>query len=717
MSLITRALANTLDVRAAMPGAEWGSSVPPPPLESGGWGTGGIVISQESAFQISTVYSCVNLISSSIANSPVLLLNNRVLRKAKELKPSPLLTEPYAEISLFEWIVQFIASLAVRGNFFGQIISRDSKTLYPTQIKPIPPDSARVERLRNGELVYRFFNKVVPTKDVFHVKLLTMPGMLEGINPIRAQRLAFAKSLAQSTYGLRYFENSANPSLVIQVKGDLSPDQTKKMVRSFIAAHQGLNSAHLPAIVTGDTEIKPITITPQDSQFLESLQWSASEIASTIYRVPPHMVGLTEKVSCLPADAQVFTTQGPRPICEIQAGDEVWSLGEDGIEAATVVSQQLTGHKPLLSIQTLARTIKLTANHVLPVRRYFGRTEGRSVGDCGWETVWIRADEVTTDDFLLTPHGFGEQGEEYAPNGRQLTVGAMELCGLYTGDGSQDKNRFEIAHESKPDHMEHYCQVIRDEFGTEPYVDNAAARGVCTGTRTRFSSVEARELFEDCGFTGNAHTKRVPGWVYELKPELQLAYLRGYLDADGSVNKAGAITFSSCNRLLLEDVRHLCMQVGVPTGRVCLGRPAGEGMIAGHRVRSHVKYQLALGTVFFNSRIGANSVRKRARLVTRPAIRRGRYDENWTGGNVSRWEGRRQSPSYEWKYDDVILQRVTKIDRSKVEVPVYDLAVANTHTFLAEGVVVHNSWGRLSRHRADGAGLHAEHASGLHRPL
>jgi len=673
-------------------------------------------VSQEAALSIATVYSCANLLSSSVANSPVLLLNNRVLRKAKELKPSPLLTEPYCEIGLFDWIVQFVASLAIRGNFFGQIISRD-KQLYPTQIKPIPADSAHVERLRKGELQYRFFNKVVPRQDVFHVKLLWLPGMLEGINPIEAQRLAFSKSLSQSTYGLQYFRNSANPSIVIQVKGDLSPDQTKKMVRSFMAAHQGLNSSHLPAVVTGDTEIKPITISPQDSQFLESLQWSASEIASTIFRCPPHMIGLTERVSCLPAEAQVFTTQGPRPICEIQAGEEVWSLGERGIEPATVVSRQLTGHKPLLSIQTSARTVKLTANHVLPVRRYFGRPEGRASGDCAWETVWVRADEVTIKDYLLVPHGFGDQGDEYAPNGRQLTVGAMELCGLYTGDGSQDKNRFELAHESKPDHMEHYCQVVRDEFGVEPYTDNAPNRGIRTGTRTRFSSADARELLDDCGFTGDAHTKRVPGWVYELKPELQLAFLRGYLDADGSVNKAGAISFASCNRLLLEDIRHLCIQVGVPAGRVHLGRPPCDAVIAGRRVRSGQKYQLALSTVFFNSRIGANSARKRARLVTRPAIRLGRYDEGWTGGNVGGWDGRRQSPSYGWEYDDVILQRVIKIDRSKVEVPVYDLAVAGNHSFLAEGVVVHNSWGRLSGDRAAGARLYEKHVAGLYGPL
>jgi|GEM_PF-1532928 len=306
MSLLTKAVANALDLRsdgaqdarAAQPGSEWGNSTPPTNAEAGGYGSAaGIAVSQESALQIAAVYGCSNLLSSSIANSPLLLLNSKVLRKAKELKPGPLLTEPYCEISLFDWMVQFVASLALRGEFFGQVISRDKATLYPTQIKPIPADNATVRRLQNGELEYQFFNKKVPLKDVFHVRLLTMPGMLQGVNPIQSLRLSLSKSLAQSTYGARYFSNSANPSLVIQVKGDLSPDQTKKMVRSFMAAHQGLGQAHLPAIVTGDTEVKPISITPQDSQFLESMRFSGEEIAGTIFRCPPHMLGMTEKTT------------------------------------------------------------------------------------------------------------------------------------------------------------------------------------------------------------------------------------------------------------------------------------------------------------------------------------------------------------------------------------------------------------------------------------
>jgi HK97 family phage portal protein len=291
MSLTRRALAG-LESRSA---GEWGNSVPPTNAEAGGFASAaGIPVSQESALQIAAVYGCVGLLSSSVATLPLRLMDNKVIKNANELSDSPLITEPYSEISLLDWVVQFVASLALRGEYFGQIISRDKK-LFATQIKPIPADNASVRRTTGGTLEYKFFNKTVPIKDVFHVRMLSLPGMLRGVNPIEYLRLTLGLSLAQTGYGASYFRNSANPQGVIEVPGELDPTEAKKMARSWLAAHQGINQANLPAVLTDGSKFNPITITPEDSQFLESRGFSAGEISGMIYRVPPHMIGLVDR--------------------------------------------------------------------------------------------------------------------------------------------------------------------------------------------------------------------------------------------------------------------------------------------------------------------------------------------------------------------------------------------------------------------------------------
>jgi len=68
------------------------------------------------------------------------------------------------------------------------------------------------------------------------------------------------------------------------------------MMRAWIAAHQGLNKANLPAVLTEGATFKPITINPTDAQLIEALNFSDSQICGRIFRVPPHMIGIPERV-------------------------------------------------------------------------------------------------------------------------------------------------------------------------------------------------------------------------------------------------------------------------------------------------------------------------------------------------------------------------------------------------------------------------------------
>jgi HK97 family phage portal protein len=67
------------------------------------------------------------------------------------------------------------------------------------------------------------------------------------------------------------------------------------LAQQWIATHGGPGKAHLPAVLTGGAKFNPISINPKDSQFLESMQYSASAISGMIFRVPPHMIGIVDR--------------------------------------------------------------------------------------------------------------------------------------------------------------------------------------------------------------------------------------------------------------------------------------------------------------------------------------------------------------------------------------------------------------------------------------
>jgi HK97 family phage portal protein len=121
--------------------------------------------------------------------------------------------------------------------------------------------------------------------------------MVIGLNPIEVCALGFGIALAQDRYAEGFFVNGADPRGVIQVPGVLDVNEAKAMLRSWLSAHQGLNSAHLPAVLTEGAEFKPITISPADSQLLQSLAFSEERITGRIFRIPPSLLGMQSKIT------------------------------------------------------------------------------------------------------------------------------------------------------------------------------------------------------------------------------------------------------------------------------------------------------------------------------------------------------------------------------------------------------------------------------------
>ena len=288
-------LYNGPEQRAANPYLEFGSSAPPPPGSSGGQ-VGGLAVTTESAVQIDAVYACVGLLADSVASLPLRALDKPATAiDAKEIDLPPLLENPYELISPTDWWVGFIWGLALRGNYFGQIVERD-RLGFPLQIMPISPDAVKVEQRReNGELIWRFGNEKVPTENVFHVRYQSMPGHLLGLNPIQVMRYPFGLAHALDIHAEKFFENSAAPAGVVQVKREVTPEAANAMKAAWDAKFQGLSQSSKIAILDNESEFKPIALNASDQQLLESRKYSAEQIAGMVFRIPPHMVGLNER--------------------------------------------------------------------------------------------------------------------------------------------------------------------------------------------------------------------------------------------------------------------------------------------------------------------------------------------------------------------------------------------------------------------------------------
>lgn len=262
------------------------------PSNADGFGSdSGEFVSDSTALQLIAVQACVRLLADSIAGLPI-----DAYRKSGKLRveidPAPsLVRAPFDGLSTFEGMFQTVTSLAMRGESLSVVMTRDSLE-YPTSLLPIHPDNWSVQRDRtSGAPVYLIAGERVPTADLVHLKRFSLPQELHGLSPISAARLGIGIGLAAERYGARWFGQSANPSSVLET--DLNPgqDAIKNLQTQWVESHGG---KRLPAVLTSGFKWRPISITPEESQFLQTRQFQVSQIAM-LFGVPPHMIGDTQR--------------------------------------------------------------------------------------------------------------------------------------------------------------------------------------------------------------------------------------------------------------------------------------------------------------------------------------------------------------------------------------------------------------------------------------
>lgn len=169
---------------------------------------------------------------------------------------------------------------------------------------PLIPDRMKVDRDDNGQICYEYFvsdsdagtEKQVIVKlngsDVLHIPGLGFDGLV-GYSSIAMAKNAICMAIATEGYGAKLFANGAAPSGILEPPGTVKDPEA--MRESWSKGFSGGNS-HKIAILEEVMKYTPISIYPNEAQFLETRKFQINEIAR-IFIVPPHMVGDLEKSS------------------------------------------------------------------------------------------------------------------------------------------------------------------------------------------------------------------------------------------------------------------------------------------------------------------------------------------------------------------------------------------------------------------------------------
>lgn len=273
----------------------------------GGNSTAGKRVSQKTAMRMTAVYSCVRILSEAVAGLPLHLYRYTDTGGKEKATDHPLYfllhDEPNPEMTSFIFRETLMTHLLLWGNAYAQIIRNgkgDVIALYP-----LMPDKMTVDRDENGNLYYEYLVsheegnlgkegtvRLTP-RDVLHIPGLGFDGLV-GYSPISLARDAIGMAIACEEYGAKFFSNGAQPSGVLEHPGIVK--DPSRIRDSWNATFGGSQNANKVAVLEEGMKYTPISIAPDQAQFLETRKFQIDEIAR-IFRIPPHMVGDLDKSS------------------------------------------------------------------------------------------------------------------------------------------------------------------------------------------------------------------------------------------------------------------------------------------------------------------------------------------------------------------------------------------------------------------------------------
>lgn len=297
-------LAPALRPMAAVQSASGGRAITTPDelaafLRDGGPETAsGAVVTPEKALGVAAVYGCVRIIAGAVATMPLGLKRKVDARTRVDVDDDPvalvLRRKPNEWMTPSGFRRMMTGHVLLRGNAYAMIVRSRGRVV---ELVPMHPDRVRAEQADDLGVVYTYTRKdgrqiVLPQSDVFHLVGLTLDGV-NGVSPLRYARETIGLALQTERHGAALFRNGTSLGGVLATPKKLGKEG-QEFLRASLDAYRGAENAHKTMILEEGMEFKPLGMTSEDAQFIETRKFTRSDIAM-FFGVPPHMIGDTEK--------------------------------------------------------------------------------------------------------------------------------------------------------------------------------------------------------------------------------------------------------------------------------------------------------------------------------------------------------------------------------------------------------------------------------------
>lgn len=262
------------------------------------WNESEVTLTDDRKLQISTVFSCIRLLTESIGSLPVCVYKRTEggREKAEDHPVYRLLYEPNPFMTGQEFLEALAMQLVGWGNSYSLIAKNDDGK--PMEAWPLASSKMTVERVGYERIIYRYNHEKGPVEyssdKILHVKGFGGDGVV-GLSPLSYAAQSLGLTVAAEKYSAAFFKNGGRPSGVLQVEKPMNPQQRKDIRDRY----QGLTGGDSGTgnslwVLDAFAKYQPISISPEDAQLLVTRQLQVGEIAR-IFRIPLFLLMEMEK--------------------------------------------------------------------------------------------------------------------------------------------------------------------------------------------------------------------------------------------------------------------------------------------------------------------------------------------------------------------------------------------------------------------------------------
>lgn len=261
----------------------------------------------EASLQKVAVYASVRLLREVASTLPIDFYTGQGASK-RQIPTPGWLEDPSGDgYGLQDWLGQVTYCDAMRGNVVARVAARDPQTGKPRQLPLLHPDDVSVRRDSDGVVRWNVSGRDVDKEDIWHRRSFPVPGAVWGLSPVGVHALTVGLGIAATQFGAQFFLDGGHPTALFQnTKQSVDPESANTIKQRIKAVLSGNRE---PLVLGADWDYKPLQVSPNDSQFLETNNYSSSECARIFGPGMPAVLGYETGGSLTYANVEQFNQQ------------------------------------------------------------------------------------------------------------------------------------------------------------------------------------------------------------------------------------------------------------------------------------------------------------------------------------------------------------------------------------------------------------------------